>query len=84
MFKYIDNNFNARLSATVFLIGYQVAGSVGVILFSTLVGDFYDKAGAATTFNNLGLVVLGFMIFAIFFLSRDRKSVNIEDKPEVK
>lgn len=35
VFKYIDINFDARLSATVFLIGYQVAGSVGVILFST-------------------------------------------------
>ncbi|OCG18581.1 MULTISPECIES: oligosaccharide MFS transporter [unclassified Gilliamella] len=73
VFKYIDINFNARLSATVFLIGYQVAGSIGVILFSTLVGDFYDTAGAATTFNNLGLVVLGFMIFAIFFLNGDKK-----------
>ena len=74
VFKYIDNNFNARLSATVFLIGYQVAGSVGVILFSTFVGNFYDIHGSATTFNNLGLVVLAFMIFAVFFLSRDKKS----------
>ncbi len=74
VFKYIDNNFNARLSATVFLIGYQVAGSVGVILFSTFVGNFYDTHGSATTFNNLGLVVLAFMIFAVFFLSRDKKS----------
>ncbi|WP_194240616.1 oligosaccharide MFS transporter [Gilliamella sp. ESL0250] len=79
VFKYIDINFNARLSATVFLIGYQVAGSVGVILFSTLVGDFYDTAGAATTFNHLGLVVLGFMIFAIFFLNGDKKQ-NIQIK----
>ncbi|WP_085248392.1 oligosaccharide MFS transporter [Gilliamella mensalis] len=80
VFKYIDINFNARLSATVFLIGYQVAGSVGVILFSTLVGDFYDTTGAATTFNNLGLVVLGFMIFAIFFLNSDKKTKEINKK----
>ena len=81
VFKYIDNNFNARLSATVFLIGYQVAGSVGVILFSDFVGQVYDTAGAATTFNNLGLVVLGFMVFAMLFLSSDKKvkSLNNED-----
>ena len=79
VFKYIDNNFNARLSATVFLIGYQVAGSVGVILFSTFVGKFSDTHGPAMTFNYLGLVVLGFMIFAMLFLSRDRKS----GKPEI-
>lgn len=75
VFKYIDINFNSRLSATVFLIGYQVAGSVGVILFSTFVGDFYDTAGAAATFNNLGLIVFGFMIFAIFFLSGEKKNI---------
>ncbi|MDF7670067.1 oligosaccharide MFS transporter [Orbaceae bacterium ESL0721] len=76
VFKYIEINFDSRLSATVFLIGYQVAGSVGVILFSTYVGRTYDDIGPAITFNNLGLVVLGFMIFAVLFLSRDKKITN--------
>lgn len=74
VFKYIAINFDKRLSATVFLVGYQVAGSVGVILFSTFVGKIYDSAGATATFHGLGLVVIGFMIFAALFLNSEKKS----------
>lgn len=72
VFKYIAINFDHRLSATVFLVGYQVAGSVGVILFSTLAGHFYDVAGPATTFKGLGVIVIAFMIFAIRFLNNGK------------
>ncbi|MCL8337551.1 oligosaccharide MFS transporter [Klebsiella pneumoniae] len=74
VFKYIAINFDRRLSATVFLVGYQVAGSVGVILFSTVAGNFYDKVGPATTFKGLGLIVVIFMIFAAIFLNSEKKS----------
>ncbi|MDF7680306.1 oligosaccharide MFS transporter [Enterobacteriaceae bacterium ESL0689] len=72
VFKYIAINFDSRLSATVFLVGYQVAGSVGVILFSTLAGHFYDRVGPATTFKGLGLIVIAFMLFAIRFLKHGK------------
>lgn len=75
VFKYIAINFDKRLSATVFLVGYQVAGSVGVILFSTLAGDFYDANGPAETFKGLGLIVVLFMVFAIIFLNSEKKSM---------
>lgn len=76
VFKYIAINFDRRLSATVFLIGYQVAGSVGVICFSSWVGKIYDKTGPTATFLNLGLVVIGFMIFAMIFLKAEKKGSN--------
>lgn len=72
VFKYIQVNFDKRISATVFLIGYQVAGSVGVILFSSTVGSFYDQIGPEQTFHYLGLTVFAFMIFALFFLRQDK------------
>lgn len=76
VFKYISINFDKRLSATVFLVGYQVAGSVGVILFSTIAGKFYDASGPATTFKGLGMIVVLFMLFAVVFLNSDKKSIN--------
>lgn len=75
VFKYIALNFDKRLSATVFLVGYQVAGSVGVILFSTIAGNFYDANGPAATFKGLGFIVVLFMIFAIAFLNSEKKSL---------
>ncbi|MFS7722321.1 MFS transporter [Klebsiella pneumoniae] len=74
VFKYIVINFDCRLSATVFLAGYQVAGSVGAILFSTVAGNFYDKVGPATTFKGLGLIAVIFMIFAAISLNSEKKS----------
>lgn len=76
VFKYISINFDKRLSATVFLVGYQVAGSVGVILFSTIAGKFYDASGPAMTFKGLGMIVVLFMLFAVVFLNSDKKSIN--------
>lgn len=74
VFKYIALNFDKRLSATVFLVGYQVAGSVGVILFSKIAGNYYDTNGPAETFKGLGTIVVLFMLFAIVFLNSERKS----------
>ncbi len=76
VFKYIAINFDKRLSATVFLIGYQVAGSIGVICFSGWVGKIYDQIGPKATFQNLGLVVIGFMIFALIFLKAEKKGAS--------
>lgn len=83
VFKYIQCNFDKRLSATVFLIGYQVAGSIGVIAFSSTVGSFYDSYGAGVTFHYLGLTVLAFMIFAAIFLKQDKSFKQIFKKDKL-
>ena len=83
VFKYIQCNFDKRLSATVFLIGYQVAGSIGVIAFSSTVGSFYDSYGAGATFHYLGLTVLAFMIFAVIFLKQDKSFKQIFKKDKL-
>ena len=83
VFKYIQCNFDKRLSATVFLIGYQVAGSIGVIAFSSTVGSFYDSYGAGVTFHYLGLTVLAFMIFAVIFLKQDKSFKQIFKKDKL-
>src|SRR5699024_12242737 len=50
VFKYIAVNFDARLSATVYLIGFKVSSEIGVIIFSALVGWIYDQTTYETTF----------------------------------
>lgn len=70
-FKYISINFDRRLSASVFLVGFQIAGSVGIISLSSFIGIIYDKYGYQLSFYILGGVVLVFMVFAMLFLEDD-------------
>ncbi len=71
VFKYISLNFDARLSATIYLIGFKVSSEIGVIIFSALVGSIYDRTNYETTFYILGSIVMAFVIFAAFTLKRD-------------
>ncbi|KAA8995609.1 MFS transporter [Affinibrenneria salicis] len=72
VFKYISINFDRRFSASVFLIGFQISGSIGVITLSSFIGILYDKLGHQYSFYILGSVVLFFMFFAMIFLIGDR------------
>lgn len=74
IFKYIALNFDSRLSATIYLIGFQVSGQVGVIAFSSLIGTLYDRTNFDFTFFVIGCVVFAFTIYSIFFLSKNKKN----------
>ncbi|AOH55006.1 hypothetical protein ABE28_011650 [Peribacillus muralis] len=69
IFKYISLNFDQRLSATIYLIGFKVSGEVGVIFFSSLIGKLYDTTSFETTYFVLGAIVYIFTFTAMFFLS---------------
>lgn len=71
VFKYIALNFDARLSATIYLVGFKVSSEIGVIVFSALVGYLYDLTTYETTFYILGLIVFLFVIMSIFTLNKD-------------
>lgn len=73
VFKYIALNFDARMSATIYLIGFKVSGEVGVIVFSNLIGRLLDATSFETTYFVLGTIVYGFTILSIFLLSKHRK-----------
>ncbi|NUF48949.1 oligosaccharide MFS transporter [Gilliamella sp. ESL0250] len=74
MFKYIVGNFDARLSATLYLVGFNISSNLGVIVLSWLVGKLFDNTGYATTFYVLAGVVLLTSVIAIFTLSDEQKS----------
>lgn len=74
VFKYIAINFDSRLSATVYLVGFKISSELGVIVFSALVGYIYDLTTYETTFYILGSIVFIFVIMAVFTLSKDDKT----------
>ncbi|HBD4180779.1 TPA: MFS transporter, partial [Escherichia coli] len=57
-FKYITGVFDTRLSATVYLIGFQFSKQLAAILLSTFAGHLYDRMGFQNTYFVLGMIVL--------------------------
>ncbi|OCG27843.1 MFS transporter [Gilliamella sp. wkB108] len=74
MFKYIVANFDARLSATLYLVGFNISSNIGVIALSTPVGKLFDNYNYSTTFYILAGVVLVISVIAIFTLSEGKKT----------
>lgn len=75
IFKYIVVNFDARLSATIYLIGFHVFTQIVTSVLSSLVGALYDELGFADTYLLLGSVIIVNLIFSFWLLeSRDSKA----------
>ncbi|ENY8176108.1 MFS transporter, partial [Escherichia coli] len=55
-FKYITAVFDTRLSATVYLIGFQFSKQLAAILLSTFAGHLYDRMGFQNTYFVLGMI----------------------------
>ncbi|PKG24610.1 MFS transporter [Niallia nealsonii] len=73
VFKYISANFDMRLSATIYLIGFQFSKQVGSIFLSTIAGNMYDTVGFQSAYLLLGSIALVFTIISIFTLSGNEK-----------
>lgn len=74
VFKYISANFDMRLSATIYLIGFQFSKQVGAIFLSTIAGNMYDTIGFKSAYLFLGLVALVFTLISIFTLSGEKRA----------
>jgi MFS transporter, OHS family, lactose permease len=71
VFKYISANFDIRLSATIYLIGFQFSKQVGSIFLSTIAGNMYDTVGFESAYLLLGSVALVFTVISMFTLSKN-------------
>ncbi|WLS96637.1 oligosaccharide MFS transporter [Gilliamella apis] len=76
IFKYIVANFDARLSATLYLVGFNISSNLGVIVLSKPVGKLFDNHGYSTTFYILASIVLIISCIAIFTLSDNKQANN--------
>ena len=68
MFKYIAANFDPRLSATLYLVGFQFVTQASASIFSPLAGISYDHIGFADTHMIMGAIVLGLTVISCFML----------------
>ena len=75
-FRYFTLHFNPKLSATLYMVGFQIASQVGQVALSTPLGMLHDRAGDQVTFYTISLVVLVALIYGIFVLKRDDQQVD--------
>ncbi|WP_411165300.1 oligosaccharide MFS transporter [Klebsiella oxytoca] len=73
VFKYAVANFDKRLSSTIFLIGFQIASSIGIILLSIPLGKIFDSFGYQKVFLIMSCVVAAMLVFGFASLSNSRK-----------
>lgn len=73
IFKYITRTFDARLSSTLYLVGFQFMTQVAASGLSVLAGLMYDYLGFATSYKIMGAIVICFLILSAFLLHSDKE-----------
>lgn len=76
IFRYFTLHFDTRISATLYMVGFQIAAQVGQILFSTPLGALHDSIGYQHTFLVISGIVCAASIYAFFVLRRDDELVD--------
>ncbi|WEV45589.1 MFS transporter [Streptococcaceae bacterium ESL0687] len=76
IFRYFTLHFNTKLSATLYMIGFQVAAQIGQVILSTPLGMLRDHIGYSGTFKIISLIVLVAAIYGFFILKGDNEDVN--------
>ncbi|MGK9173647.1 MFS transporter [Yokenella regensburgei] len=74
-FKYITGVFDTRLSATIYLIGFNFAKQLAAIFLSAFAGNMYDRIGFQDTYLILGCFVLAITLVSAFTLSGRQPTV---------
>jgi OHS family lactose permease-like MFS transporter len=82
LFRYFTLHFDTKVSATLYMVGYQIAAQVGQIIFSTPLGNLRDHIGYSHTFLVISGITLIAGIYALFILKKD--DVDVEGQPLAK
>lgn len=76
IFRYFTLHFDTRVSATLYMVGFQIAASVGGIIFSVPLGSLRDNIGYQHTFLIIAGIVLCASVYAFFVLKKDDQDVE--------
>ncbi|MFT4230937.1 MAG: oligosaccharide MFS transporter [Microbacterium sp.] len=76
IFRYLTLHFNAALSATLYLVGFEVAAQVGNTLFAIPFGYIRDSLGFQPTFYIIAGVVACAGVWGFFALKTDDQDVE--------
>ena len=75
IFRYFTLHFDTRVSATLYMVGFQIAASVGGIIFSVPLGSLSDSIGYQHTFLLIAGIVLCATVYAFLILKKDDQDV---------
>ncbi|KFI51580.1 MFS transporter [Bifidobacterium biavatii] len=84
-FRYFTLHFDTKLSATLYMVGFQIASQVGQIVFSAPLGWFHGQMktllpnndmGSRVTFWLISLIVLAALIYGFFVIKKDDQDVG--------
>ena len=76
IFRYFTLHFDTRISATLYMVGFQIAAQVGQIIFSAPLGALHDSIGYQSTFLAISGVVCVATIYAFIILKKDDEQVD--------
>ena len=76
IFRYFTLHFDTRVSATLYMVGFQIAAQVGQIIFSTPLGALHDSIGYQNTFLVIAGIVLAASLYAFVILKKDNQDVG--------
>ncbi|MFT4126346.1 MAG: oligosaccharide MFS transporter [Gordonia sp. (in: high G+C Gram-positive bacteria)] len=76
IFRYITLHFPSNLSATLYLVGFEVSAQIGNVILAQPFGSLRDKIGYQPTFYVISAVVLAAGVWAFFALKRDDQQVQ--------
>lgn len=82
IFRYFTLHFNPKLSATLYMVGFQISAQIGNVVLSTPLGTLHDRIGYQPTFVVIAIIVALAGLLAFFVLKRD--DVDVEGDPFVR
>lgn len=82
VFKFIAQNFDHKLSSTIYLL-VLFAASIATTVYSPAVGYLYDTIGFANAYIILGVIAGLFTLFSAFSLNNKKdKVINLSQERE--
>ncbi len=76
IFRYFTLHFDTRISATLYMVGFQIAAQIGQIIFSAPLGALHDQIGYQQTFLVISGIVCVASIYAFVILRKDDQCVE--------
>lgn len=74
--KYITGVFDVRLSATVYMLGFNFAKQIGLTIFSSVMGYLYGAIGFQHGYIVLSFIILAFVIVGSLIMKSERHYNN--------
>jgi len=75
IFRYFTLHFNPALSATLYMVGFQISAQIGNVILSRPLGMLRDSIGYQPTFLVISGIVLLAGVYAFFTLKKDDQQV---------